>query len=110
MAGFNLPPGVTTSMIPGNEPGGEGCPVCFYEVGACICPVCPKCGAQGDIGCYERTEQGGCGLKLTGPQIIQRQEAKVEKARDELHAEEGFLAWLRRDGNADRADDPMGEV
>ena len=57
MGGFNLPPGVTVSMLPGNEPCGP-CEVCGGDPEsvtgrfACICPECPECGAFGDPACY----------------------------------------------------------
>lgn len=51
----NLPPGVTTSMIPGCGPE-EPCDVCGgypdSETDPCICPECPVCEDVGELRCY----------------------------------------------------------
>lgn len=90
MGGFNLPPGVTTSMLPGNEPVGP-CEVCGGDPEAlidapngCICPECPECGTWGDPQCYETH-----GLVRTEGQIAGRAQLDAElraEAERELEA------------------------
>lgn len=48
-SGWNMPPGV--HRIPGDEP--VICLVCLKSDDDCICPECPRCGAQGNPMCYE---------------------------------------------------------
>lgn len=100
MGGFNLPPGVTASMLPGNEPTGP-CEVCGGDPEAsdgapngCICPECPECETFGDPECYEKH-----GLVRTADQIAGRErvdaQIKAEAERDaayyaEMASEEGY--------------------
>lgn len=70
--GWDLPPGVTSSMLPGNEPVGP-CDVCGFdpegwgEPSGCICPECPECGDVGSLECYEKH-----GLERNAAQIENR--------------------------------------
>jgi len=52
--GWDLPPGVTDSMLPGSED--FPCDICggFSNADECICPECPECGSYGDTLCYEK--------------------------------------------------------
>ena len=81
--GWDLPPGVTSSMLPGNQPEGP-CEVCGLPVDDCICPECPECGCQGDPECYDKH-----GLVLTEEQKASKAKADKEaKEADERMCEE----------------------
>lgn len=94
MGGFNLPPGVTVSMLPGNEPVGP-CLICggdpergSGEKYACVCPECPECGAFGDPACYP-----GHGLIMNILQILGAVHIwKVDQ--QEIAAENAFYAQM----------------
>lgn len=88
MTGWNLPPGCNVRDLPGNDD--PPCEVCYRSSDVCVCPECPTCGVQGDIGCYHKH-----GLKFSRAQVIGRQEMRVIVYRDQLQEEEAYLAYLR---------------
>jgi len=58
--GWSLPPGVTHSMIEA-QCEGQPCEVCGEFEEDCVCPICPRCGQQGDPNCYKEVDLGICG-------------------------------------------------
>lgn len=71
-SGFNMPPGVSTRDIPGND-APEDCDVCGLDVDSCLCPECKVCGGVGDPACY--TDHG---LTRTPEQIFNRAQTDAE--------------------------------
>lgn len=69
----------TSHWDPTCDPNGpwnqnEGpCDVCGLSVDDCICPVCPECGAQGDLNCY-----GQHGLAISDEQRASKERADRE--------------------------------
>lgn len=98
--GWDLPPGVTTSMLPGNGPVAP-CDVCGrdperdQETGGCICPECTVCLEVGRLDCY--TEHG---LVRTQEQIDGRT-AMDAQIRAEVEAENAYFAQLPSDSEGD---------
>lgn len=88
MAGFNLPPGVSPGMIPGE--GDSVCDICGQEAGACVCPDCPKCNAQGDPNCYAVH-----GMTLNKAQLVERQKIRVAKLQADVDGARSILTWLQ---------------
>lgn len=89
MAGFNLPPGVTPGMIPGEQP--SICDVCLGDVdaGECVCPECPTCTSQGDSECYRNH-----GLRLTRDQLRRRQQMRLNRVKADLENAERLLRLI----------------
>lgn len=108
MGGFNLPPGVTVSMLPGNEPVGP-CDVCAGDPEALIdapkavsAPECPECGAWGDPQCYENH-----GLVRTEGQILNR--AKYEAEQQEEMNQDVLAAFAEARYSRDSLDFQPGD-
>jgi hypothetical protein len=100
MAGFNLPPGVTSRMIDEAYGIDQPCAVCCKDPADCICPECPQCGTTGDPNCYcdssrEEGQRTGHGLRLSKEQLISRQETRVHMARQHLANAEMVLGLLQ---------------
>jgi hypothetical protein len=55
---WSYPPGCHS--VPGDEPD-PPCNVCGYDVADCICPICPRCGEQGNPDRYKEVDLGICG-------------------------------------------------
>lgn len=92
--GWDLPPGVTMSMI---DPPSSPCEVCGLDPegaegkGGCICPACPVCESVGDARCYERH-----GIERTAEQI--KSKAETDAALEaEARAEEAFWNQFAED-------------
>lgn len=77
----NLPPGVTTSMIPGCG-SDSPCGICGKHENECECPECPECGI---IGCVEHLKLQDLLLRLDRADYIAHT-LKGELNRRELKA------------------------
>lgn len=91
--GWDLPPGCTASMLPGNQPVGP-CEVCGLDpesVGdvGCICPECLVCGGVGSPECYENH-----GLTRSPEQIENRARVDAE-VKAEVEAENAYWAQYK---------------
>jgi len=92
-SGWNMPPGCFS--VPGDEEG--VCEVCCKPASACVCPECPICREYGNPKCYDGSYQPP--LRLSREQILARQEARIEVARQTLLDEERFLDWAKDQGD-----------
>jgi hypothetical protein len=86
--GWDLPPGVTTSMLPGNQIA--YCDVCGKIDDACVCPECSTCSSIGDPVCYKEH-----GLKLNREQVIAREESKIDILQEQIQDSLLYIEWLR---------------
>lgn len=87
----NLPPGVTVGMIEAQFDEGP-CDICGRGVDDCVCPVCPKCEAQGDHMCYRNH-----GLIVTAGQVKAYHEKKVWEAQEQLQDAQMALGMFESD-------------
>lgn len=95
MAGFNLPPGVTTAMIDRAAGVGAMCECCGNTVEDCFCPECPVCEVAGEPNCYhENVQTIGHGLKFTAQQLIGQTKVKIQNLQDLILAEQQYIEWL----------------
>ena len=67
--GWSLPPGVTSSMLPGNSSYDEQCTQCGNHLDNCVCPECSECGDVGNPDCYDPSHKYYHGMKLNDEQI-----------------------------------------
>jgi hypothetical protein len=84
--GWDLPPGVTTRMLPGYDD--PPCEICGRG-DDCICPECPVCQGYGDPHCYRDH-----GLQLTKEQVVAISQVEIEQAKENVLAREEAHGYL----------------